>query len=371
MIAHRIKRTSSQNSFKVLARYVAAAKEENEKLGELWVENFDLATTKEDLDLAIVEAENTQSHNTRVKGDRSYHLVISFADGEVPDQDVLKDIEQSFAKALGFEEHQRIIATHTNTDHLHMHVAINRIHPQTYKVHTPYYDFDALERTRLEMEKKHGLVRTNAKGEAQEKSNPNARDYEANTFEVSFSTYVKDYKDELLKIRETAKTWEELHQGIAAYSLELKRRGNGLVFKEIDGSRMEKASTVHRDFSKKSLEEKFGPYQAPKIELDASKRKDKYERRPLYDLHRNTDLWQSFKRQLGKPKAKHSWRSYLNAQTQLNHSAVEMLKGEEAMLSLMGMGSRRQPGLLEEHLGIRLDRQKAKAKAKQDMGLTR
>ncbi|MGH0004753.1 TraI/MobA(P) family conjugative relaxase [Pseudovibrio ascidiaceicola] len=353
MIAHKIDRKSGQNSFKALARYVAAAKEDNEKLGDLWIENCELASTKDELELAIVEIENTQKHNTRVKGDRSYHLVISFAQGEVPELAALKDIEKSFAKALGFEEHERIIGTHTNTDNFHMHVAINRIHPKTYKVHVPYYDFDALERTRLEMEVKYALTRTNAKGEVLDKTNPKARDYEANTYEVSFSTYVKDYKQELLKIRENSKTWPEFHEGIAAYSLELKKRGNGLVFKELDGPRLEKASTVHRDFSKKALEDKFGPYQAPEKDLSKAKRKDRYERRPLYERHRQTDLWKKFTDQLSKPKRKrkHSWKSFLTDYAQLNHAAIEMLKGEEAMLSLMGLGSKRQTGLLEKHFG--------------------
>ncbi|WNZ54078.1 relaxase/mobilization nuclease domain-containing protein (plasmid) [Microbulbifer sp. MKSA007] len=362
MIAHKIARKSGKNSFKALARYVAAAKEENEKLGDLWIENCSFASSLEDLDHAIVEIENTQAHNTRVKGDRSYHLVISFAEGEVPELDVLKDIEKAFAKELGFEEHERIIATHTNTDNFHMHVAVNRVHPTTYKVCTPYRDFETLERVRLEMEKKHDLTRTNAKGEALDKKNPKARDYEANTFEVSFSTYVKDYQSELLKIRENAKTWAELHEGIAAYSVELKKRGNGLVFKEMEGHRTEKASNVHRDFSKKALEDKFGPYQAPEKDLSQEQRKDRYERRPLYDRHRQSDLWEKFTDQLSKPKPKHSWRAFLREQSTLNRAAVEMIKGEEAMLSLMGLGSRRQPGLLEQHLGIKLKQNKVQKK---------
>lgn len=364
MIAHKIDRKSGQNSFKALARYIAAAKEENEKLGDLWIENCDLASTKEELELAIVEIENTQAQNTRVKGDRSYHLVISFAEGEVPDLQTMKEIEKSFAKALGFEDHERIIGTHINTDNYHMHVAINRIHPTTHKVHTPYRDFDTLEQVRLEMEKKYGLTRTNAKGEALDKKNPKARDYEANTYEVSFSTYVKDYKAELLKIRESSKTWEDFHAGLAVYSLELKKRGNGLVFKEMDGPRAEKASTVHRDFSKKSMEDKFGPFQSRSKDVELKQPKDRYERRPLYDRHRNTDLWGDFKEQLGKPKSKHSWKSFLSSQLQLNRAAFEMMKGEEAMLSLMGLGSRRQPGLLEEHLGLKLQKSKTKQKTK-------
>ncbi len=133
------------------------------------------------------------------------------------------------------------------------------------------------------------------------------------------------------------------------------------------GNGTEKASVVRREFSKKSMEDKFGPFRAPKKETakqNRKDRKDRYERRPLYKRHRSTSHWKRFMYQLGKPGSKHNWKSYLRSQAQLNKAAIEMIKGEEAILAAMGLGSGRQPGLLEEHFGIRLGQIKAKRQPK-------
>ncbi|ERP94978.1 hypothetical protein Q669_31090 [Labrenzia sp. C1B10] len=64
----------------------------------------------------------------------------------------------------------------------------------------------------------------------------------------------------MLAFPRVAETWEELHEGFALYGVELRRRGAGVVFRDIDTGTMEKASAVDRLFSKKNLEDKYGPY---------------------------------------------------------------------------------------------------------------
>ena len=56
----------------------------------------------------------------------------------------LQKIEAQFCEALGFGEHQRVSAVHTDTDNLHIHVAINKIHPKNLTIHNPYCDYQAL-----------------------------------------------------------------------------------------------------------------------------------------------------------------------------------------------------------------------------------
>ncbi|MBF4377214.1 relaxase/mobilization nuclease domain-containing protein, partial [Vibrio anguillarum] len=78
---------------------------------------------------AISEVLATQQSNTRAKNDKTYHLIISFRSGEQLEQGVLSEIEKRVCDSLGFSDHQRISAVHNDTDNLHMHVAINKIHP--------------------------------------------------------------------------------------------------------------------------------------------------------------------------------------------------------------------------------------------------
>jgi hypothetical protein len=46
-----------------------------------------------------------------------------------------------FCKELGYAEHQRVSVVHHDTDNVHIHVAINKIHPTTLTLHNPGYDY--------------------------------------------------------------------------------------------------------------------------------------------------------------------------------------------------------------------------------------
>ncbi len=92
------------------------------------------------LDDALAEITATQMRNRRARGERTYHLVVSFAQGERPLPEQLRDIEDELCASIGLGTHQRLSAIHTDTAHLHIHVAINQIHPQTLALIEPWYD---------------------------------------------------------------------------------------------------------------------------------------------------------------------------------------------------------------------------------------
>lgn len=135
MISKHIHCKAGNDNYKRLADYIAAAKytKKQEKLLHSWCSG---CIDNEDYESSITEVELTQSLNTRSEKEKSYHLIVSFRkedEGKLTKED-FKNIEQEFAKALGFEEHQRHCAVHINTDNIHMHVAYNMIHPQKHKV---------------------------------------------------------------------------------------------------------------------------------------------------------------------------------------------------------------------------------------------
>jgi len=295
---------------KSLAQYIAAAREKGEKLDEFWLSNCKAGTGKGDLDFAIAEIEATQDMNGRAKGDPNYHLIVSFAEDEKPPREVLEAIENHFAKALGFEDHQRVVGTHINTDNFHMHIMFNKVHPETYRMHTPYRDFKILQKTCAELEKEFGLKVVQGRGKDQERQNAKAQDLEANTWEQSFSSYLKSYRGELLKIREASATWQEFHDGIALYGIGIKTCGNGLVFVSMDTKDHERASVVDRDLSKKRLEEKLGPFVASTRTLDKEKRRDTYRRKPLDRKLEKHPAWKRYATH-ARRKGFHNWRRFL------------------------------------------------------------
>lgn len=179
MIAKRVPRTKGTSSAARLVRYMVAAQGGIEP--ESWARTADyiLATGSktsqgervasfrvtncgtDDPAHATTIIEATQKANTRSKADKTYHLVFSFPPGENPPLDVLHAIEDELCAAIGYADHQRISAVHIDTDHLHVHVAINKVHPTGLQNIEPYFDKQRLMEACERLEIQYGLQRTN------------------------------------------------------------------------------------------------------------------------------------------------------------------------------------------------------------------
>ena len=314
MIAKRVHRQKSEDgeikpdNYKALALYIAHANEKDgEKTDHFWMVNCEAGEGLEDLDLAVLEIKATQNLNTRSKGDKTYHLIFSFREGEKPPLEALQEMEREFAKALGFEDHQRVVGSHQDTGNYHVHVAYNIIHPETLKSHQPGFDYYRLEDVCRAMEQKYGLQVDNGiektRGVSQEadKLTAKAKGLEAQTWEESFERYVKGYREEILEIRNTAASWEDLHTRLSGYDLVIKKRGNGLVFNTLDDRATLKASELHRNFSKPALEKTFGAFEEPPAgllkgmqEKAPEDRPASYEERPLTRYPGQEALWEKY-----------------------------------------------------------------------------
>ena len=145
MISKKIPR-GSDDRFGCLTECLAATKDQDEKLDCLWMVNCDVGETLNDLNLSIKEIEATQNLNIGAKGAKTYHLMIRFQSGGSLPEEALRDINQRFAACLGFEDHQRVVAAHKNTENFHVHVAYNMIHPKTLNIHHPRWDYYARDR---------------------------------------------------------------------------------------------------------------------------------------------------------------------------------------------------------------------------------
>ena len=229
MIAKRVQRRSGDD-YGRLARYLEAASDPGEKLDRLWMVNCDAGDTAEDLELAIAEIEATQAQNMRATGDKTYHLILSFRNDR-PDPEALRQIEWQFAAALGFGQHQRVAATHVNTDNFHMHIAINKIHPESGRSVTPFRDFEALEATCRAVERQYGLSVDNGRTETRERppAHAPAQDVERHTWEQSFVSWVRGHRGELEAAIEAADGWEDVHRAFGRLNLGIKPAGAGLV----------------------------------------------------------------------------------------------------------------------------------------------
>jgi hypothetical protein len=297
MIAKRIlprkeKLTRPHYDIIELAEYIRAADHEDEKCQLAW----HVGCHSEPYDQAMTEIMAIQALNTRSSKDKTYHLVISFRpeDEAKLSSEVFQKIENMFAKALGFEEHQRVCGVHRNTNNMHMHIAYNKIHPEKLTIREPHRDFHKLAGACKTIEVKYGLVMDN-KLKNDQQIDQHAASMEAHSGEQSFQSYVLERKEPLLQALVKAASWREAHEFLSRHGLGIKARGNGLVVYNLDGKKNEvmKASALDRCLSKKSLLDRFGAYESPH---ERTAPVERYSRIPIHPSSDERDqLYEQYK----------------------------------------------------------------------------
>jgi len=207
IVKHIPIRTLNMSSFSRLVEYITQAQEKNERVGEVRITNC----ISEQPVWAAIEAECVQRQNLRSSVDKTYHLLVSFRAGEQPAADILKDVEDKLCAALGYQEHQRVSAVHRDTDHLHIHIAINKVHPTRFTTPQPYRDYKLLADTALKLEQEHNLAADNHVAHLTQ-SQAKAQDMEKSAGIESLIGWIKrGCLPELL----AASSWDELHTVLA------------------------------------------------------------------------------------------------------------------------------------------------------------
>ncbi len=123
---------------------------------------------------ASLEMNTVAQKNTRCP-DPVYHIILSWPEHEKPAPELIFDAAEHALRTLGLGKHQYVLAVHGNTDNMHCHISVNRIHPQTFKSHNIAWSHKNLHRAARESEIKHGwshdkglfVVEIDAKGKKQ------------------------------------------------------------------------------------------------------------------------------------------------------------------------------------------------------------
>lgn len=292
MIAKRVPaRKDGKSSFQQLGNYILDQKHGGEKVAAVSVTNCQ----SDSPEWAMLEIEATQAINTRAKSDRNYHLVVAFPEGETPSPEQLADIEKEICQHVGLGDHQRVSAFHTDTDHNHLHIAINKVHPETHRLIEPYYDHYRLAEACAALEVKHGLTVVNH--DISKKTADRKPLLALDEMRAGGRVPLADWLTKRLD-SPTVKSWDELHKSLAAIGASIEPRGRGLVFKDNASGLTVKASAVNRDFSLSSLTKTFGDYQAPSPEVKKIQPQERYSPSPGQggSLSRAA-LWDQFSRE--------------------------------------------------------------------------
>lgn len=250
---HVAMNSQAKSDFAGLVAYITDSQGKEHRLDIVTVTNC----LSETVEAATEEILATQGMNKRATGDKTYHLLLSFRAGESPDPQVIKDIEERVCASLGFAGHQRISAVHNDTDNLHIHIAINKIHPEKHTMQEPYKAYKTLAEICEKLEIEYGLERDNHTPR-HSLSEGKVNDMERHSGIESLSSWIKR---ECLSDMQAAKSWEQLHEVMQANGLSITPRGNGLVIESIGNGVTVKPSTVSRDLSRGALEKRLGEYQ--------------------------------------------------------------------------------------------------------------
>jgi hypothetical protein len=260
------------------------------------------------LSTADAEMKAVAAQNVRVKNP-VYHVILSWPTNELPTS------EQAFAcgthalTAIGMAEHQYVFALHQNTENVHLHIAVNRVHPDSFASVYPERDYFKLDRAMRELELRYGWQHDHGPYAVFEKNGVKVIDWRSQVMDTKgkrptpasdmerhadqeslFSYARKEPKTAVLSaLKNPNLTWQQLHQVLAKYGLALREKGQGFAIYDLacaDTTPI-KASDMHEALSKTRLTQRLGPFQATAEASEVISTYDKY-REPERDPHQRT-----------------------------------------------------------------------------------
>jgi hypothetical protein len=199
------------------------------------------------------------------------HWIMSWRPGEQPTARHAEEAVGTFLDEMGLGEHQVIYALHRDTDNWHLHLAVNRVHPETEKLVTVNngFDHEVAHRAIARIERLQGwerephalyelrpdgrLERPRPRGEAERQPSAQARDFEERAGECSAERIAIG---EAAPIIQRAGSWGELHQALAERGMRYEKKGSGALLWV--GGQPVKASAAGRDCSLSALRKRLG-----------------------------------------------------------------------------------------------------------------
>ncbi len=302
--------SSSGTGFRALATYLVHGRTGLEEGRICWASARNLPTDDPELAATLMRA--TAAQNVRVEKP-VYHLALAFDPGDRVDQATMERVADRVLARLGLEEHQALIVSHRDREHPHLHILVNRVHPETGKVWDRWQEMSAIQQVLREEERALGLrevpghlhvreggrnnelaslgeqpvralgdgQRVVERGPGQELRGPGGavrapgerndgtpmsgvRDPDEGR-RAGNSTLVERARTTLPAVRD-AGSWEQVDRALGDAGLQLERRGSGLVV--TDGERYTKASSVGPDLTLRRLEARLGARRVSEAQRD-------------------------------------------------------------------------------------------------------
>lgn len=206
------------------------------------------------------------------------HWIFSWKEHEQPTPEQVDEVVGIFLERMGLSGHHAIYGLHFNTENYHVHIAVNRMNPETGMVVRPNngFDIEAAHKVMAEIEHRQGWSREEhgrytlddsgriiraPKTEKGPKPRAEALDFEAHTGDKSAQRIAQERGHAIIQ---NAASWAELHRKLAVAGLRFEKKGSGAII--FVGEIAVKASSVDRAFSMGKLCKRLGEFEAGEYE---------------------------------------------------------------------------------------------------------
>ena len=230
--------------FLALARYLVEGKERPTSPARVaWVMARNMPT--EDPEVAAKMMAATAEHSRRCRH-ACYHLMIAWHPDENPSPEVMQDIAVATLALAGLAEHQVLVMGHGDKPHRHLHMMVNRVHPETGKAWSTRHDYQRFDAIMRQLSEAHGFSFVPA-----HRFNPDLTDDTpkkpasraryaarrgASTHREQWSARrTRAVAAEVSEGLDAASTWEDVEAAFAEAGYQVQRKGKGYVVGNASG----------------------------------------------------------------------------------------------------------------------------------------
>lgn len=227
------------NDFHALARYLVRGKPGSATHPDrvAWVQSQNLPTEDPELAAAYMSATAGLSARTRRA---AYHLMIAWHARERPHPAAMQQIARETLELAGLSQHQALIMGHGDKPHPHLHILLNRVHPESGRAWRTANDYIRFDRIMAELANKHGFdyapshaFALDATDELPKKPNSPAtyaarRGAPTNRLQWSRKS-ARDLGARVSERLSPASTLDDIAWALAEFGLTLQQKGRGLI----------------------------------------------------------------------------------------------------------------------------------------------
>ncbi|HEY0019466.1 MAG TPA: relaxase/mobilization nuclease domain-containing protein [Longimicrobium sp.] len=206
-----------------------------------WIEARNLPTADPQAAARIMHV--TARDSERVENP-VYHLIVSFDAGDPVTRDVMRRVADRTLRDLGLQDYQALIVAHGDRAHAHLHIMVNRVHPERCTAWPGRNDYREIQKTMRAQEAELGFrivpgtlapVPEEALGRVERAPAPAP-------LLPGDAAFLERCKAQAAPHLTGACSWAELERALAAHGLRVQMKGRGMVV--TDGVQEVKASDV-------------------------------------------------------------------------------------------------------------------------------